>query len=499
MKKLFGKENIYKWFLLIGYILLLAPFVYAVFYSMPANDDFALGINWWGGNIIVEGFKRMAWNYLHWFGQSGTIAILIQVILNPLYWFENAGHSFGICMVIVFLAITIGTLIGIRRLVGLLAECEKPVVFDVFTFLVAVIIFSCYYYNDVYSWWSGVPGYSLMMMFSVINCGNIVKYTKTHAKKDYMMMIIIGVITCSSLMNCVATGLFYLIYVYMKNYKDGDSFIKKTIPLVLYVVSGIITVAAPGNYDRMEYERYFGYDVKDPQFIPSAIVTAKRVISRAVITCLNKPWILLLFLSIILLGMFVKSESRPKLSILVISVVAIFVSAFGAVYPYVLGSSKDFESEFANRIYFVEDYIVFIGLALIAFRLGQLIGLSFNVTFSFKKIAISYMVLFVLAVVGTKINPYSTAFVPLDIVKKAELIKDTHYFWADILNEIATSEDQDVKVYRKDIEWCPYVYGVGLANSGVSDWPVGDDIYYAGCNQAAAKFYEKNSIELFLE
>jgi hypothetical protein len=138
-------------------------------------------------------------------------------------------------------------------------------------------------------------------------------------------------------------------------------------------------------------------------------------------------------------------------------------------------------------------------LALIAFRLGQLIGLSFNVTFGFKKIAVSYMALFVLAVVGTKINPYSTAFVPLDIVKKAELIKDTHYFWADILNEIATSEDQDVKVYRKDIEWCPYVYGVGLANSGVSDWPVGDDIYYAGCNQAAAKFYEKNSIELFLE
>ena len=107
MKELFKRDNVYKWVLLIGYILLLAPFVYAVFYSMPANDDFALGINWWGENIIVEGFKRMAWNYLHWFGQSGTIAILIQVILNPLYWFKNVGHSFGICMMIVFLVISL--------------------------------------------------------------------------------------------------------------------------------------------------------------------------------------------------------------------------------------------------------------------------------------------------------------------------------------------------------------------------------------------------------
>ena len=84
MKRILKSMTAYRWILLIGYILLLAPFVYAVFYSMPANDDYALGTNWWGANIFVEAFKRMQWNYLHWFGQSGTIAILIQVIFNPL-------------------------------------------------------------------------------------------------------------------------------------------------------------------------------------------------------------------------------------------------------------------------------------------------------------------------------------------------------------------------------------------------------------------------------
>ncbi len=499
MKNLFKKEQAYKWVLLVGYILLLAPFVYAVFYSMPANDDYALGTNWWGANIFVEACKRMAWNYMHWFGQSGVIAILIQVIFNPLYWFQNADHSFGIFMVIVFLVITIGTLIGIRRLVAMMSEKDNHVAHDVFTFLVSVIIFSCYYYNDVYNWWSGVPAYSLMMMFSVINCGNIVKYTQTKAKKDFIWMIVIGVITCSSLMNCVATGSFYLIYVFIRNWNDGDSFIKKAVPLFLYIISGIVTVAAPGNYDRMEYERYFGYDVKDPQFIHSGIVTIKRVVYRGVLTAANKPWILLIFLAIILLGIYLRPEKKPRLAILILSLVAVFASAFGAVYPYVLGSSKEFDSEFANRIYFVEDYIVFIGLAVIVLRFGQWIAIQFNVDLKLKRMAVSYIALLVLAVVGTKVNPYSTAFVPVDIVRRADLIRETYYFWDDILNEIENSEEADVKVYRKEIDWCPYVYNVGLANNGVSDWPIADDVFYCGCNQGVSRFFGKNSIELFLE
>ena len=61
------------------------------------------------------------------------------------------------------------------------------------------------------------------------------------------------------------------------------------------------------------------------------------------------------------------------------------------------------------------------------------------------------------------------------------------------------SSSFNVKVYRKDIDWCPYVYGVGLANNGISDWPIADDVYYCGCNQGVARFFGKNSIELFIE
>ena len=481
----------------LGYLVLFMPFIYSVFYSMPANDDFALGINWWGGNIISEGLHRVAWNYMHWFGQSGVIAILIQVILNPLYWFNNVGHSFGICMVISFIIIVTGIICGIRRLAYYVFDIENDIVLDGFTYLITLLLFTSYYYNDVYNWWSGIPGYSFMMMLNIWCCGQIAKWVHSKNKKDYIWMIILGIVTCTSLMNCVAVGLFYILFVFF-DANGGYSKIKKVIPFVFFVISGVITVAAPGNYNRMEFERYFGYDVQDPKYIFSALVTIKRVFARAILTVVYKPWIICIFLGILLLGIYCKPKIKLDIKRIVFAIVAVFISAIGAVYPYVLGSNKDYSSEFANRIYFVEDYLVFIGLAFVAFRIGQLIGCVVKIDFS-KRVKVSIVIVcFLLAIIITKINPYSTAFIPVDIVKQASLIKETYYFWDDILEEIKNSDSKDVIIRRKDIAWCPYVYTCGMSDN-TEKWPVGEGIYYSGSNQAASVLYGKDSIAIYFE
>lgn len=488
------KKLIIKIIILLGYIALFAPYIYSVYYSMPSNDDFPLGIKWWDANLLVEALKRTGWNYMNWFGQSGVIAIMIQVLLNPLYWFHNAGHSFGICMIIVFTAITFGTLYAARRLILLLADGIDAFVADVFTFLLALMIFTSYYYNDVYNWWSGVPGYSLMMMFAVFNFGNIAKYTQTHTKRDYIIMIIVGMITCTSLMNCVATGLFYLIYVFVVNSKDGDSFKHKAIPLICYIISGIITVAAPGNFRRIEFEKLNGKSATDPEYIHSALVTIIRVVRRFVETLAYKPWVIFIALLIIFAGQMVGAKNkRPDIRRLLLATIAVFVSAWGAVYPYVLGSSKQMDSEFANRIYFVEDYIVFIGIAVLLFRFGQWLS-------DYKAIdkRVYLTGLAVLAVV-TIVSPYRTYFVPKDIVDDAAKIKATWYFWDDILDEIESSPEDDVVITRTDVSWSRYVYTVNLVGDDSSDWVTGDDIYYCGCNQGVARLYGKNSVRVILE
>lgn len=489
-----NKKLLIKILILLAYIALFAPYLYSVFYSMPANDDYALGIKWWNANLLVEAIKRTGWNYMHWFGQSGIIAIMIQVLLNPLYWFQNAGHSFGICMIIVFAAITFGTLYAARRLIMLLTDGIDALFADLFTFLLALMIFTCYYYNDVYNWWSGVPGYSLMMMLAVFNFGNIVKYTQTHAKRDYIIMIIVGVITCTSLMNCVATGLFYLLYVFAINLRDGDSIKRKAIPLVCYIISGIITVAAPGNYERIEFEKINGRGGVEPEYISSAVITIVRVIKRFIETLLYKPWVLLLAVLIIFLGQLASVKGKKvDLKYLILGLVAVFIAAWGAVYPYVLGSAKTMDSELASRAYFVEDYIVFIGMAVLLFRFGQWLSANKSID---KKI---YTAVFAVFAIYTIATPFRTYFVPKDIVDNASLIKETWYFWDDILDEIESSEDEDVVVTRDELSWCRYVYPVGLVGDSYIDWITGDDIFYCGCNQGVARLYGKNTVRVVLE
>ena len=39
-------------------VVIFLPHIFNIYYSMPANDDFALSLNWWGKGIIGEAFMR---------------------------------------------------------------------------------------------------------------------------------------------------------------------------------------------------------------------------------------------------------------------------------------------------------------------------------------------------------------------------------------------------------------------------------------------------------
>ncbi|SEA52635.1 hypothetical protein SAMN02910384_01730 [Pseudobutyrivibrio sp. ACV-2] len=492
LKKINIKEILLRIPLIIGYIWLLSPFVYSVYYSMPANDDFAHGINWWGSNLVGEALHRAGWNYMHSFGQSGVFAAFTQVLFNPLYWFKDRGHSFGICMVIVFLLVIIGTLYAVRRLVKLLGAVQNSYVLDIFTFLLALLLLTSYYYSDVYNWWSGVPGYSLMMMVSMFAYGNIVKYNDTRSKKDYILMIILGMITCTCLMNCVATGIFYVIYVFIYNYKNGEKLTRKILPLVLYIFVGLLMIAAPGIRERS------GEDIP-VDYVEALMVTAYRVKTRFTVSYQTRPWIILFIVLILLAGMMVKSEKKPKILVIIMGYLCSLVAAFGAVAPYVVGSHKTYDSEFTPRIYFVEDYLVFIAFAVLTFRLGQWLAVKIDREIQWKiVIPLGLCCVLINYIYCANHQEEIGVLIPSDIKEHVALIKESYYFWDDIIDEIIESPDMDVEIYRQNVDWCQYVYYTSL-DDGTSDWDWSGDkkIYYGGCNQCAAIFYGKDRIRVY--
>ena len=60
--KLKNDKSVYglkQYMLILMYIIVFIPYVFCIYNSMPANDDFALSLNWWGKGIVGEAIERV--------------------------------------------------------------------------------------------------------------------------------------------------------------------------------------------------------------------------------------------------------------------------------------------------------------------------------------------------------------------------------------------------------------------------------------------------------
>ncbi len=489
MNRLFDKKYLHRWFLAVAYVLVFASFIYSIYYSMPANDDFAWAIEWWSGNRFVEMFHRIGWNYTNSWGNSGIFAIAIQVLLNPLYLFNNSAHSFGISMIIANAIIMFGILWAVRTIFKYMFRIASQRVLDFLTFAVALLVTTSYYYSDVYNWWSGTPGYSGMMMMCMITWAAILRYLDDTDKTGrYIGMIILGMITCTSMMYCVAVGAFYVLFTFIVERDNDDSIVKKLVPIFMYVIAGVLMVIAPGIGARMSNENSAGYSLKD-----GLVVTAHRILSRLIDTLQTKPWVLGILVIILFIGMYAGSKKKINIFVVVLGFVMVTISAFSGVLLYVYGSAKKIDSEFTPRVYYVEDYMMFIGGALVAYAVGawfvQLIGR--RIRWQVAAIA-SVAAIIVTGFYSLRSGGYNTV-IQYDIVQKRQLIKESWNFWDDILQQIqAAKPGSDIVIERDNVDWCQYSYYVSLDD--IPREPLDEDARYGNCNQCASKFYGMRSI-----
>lgn len=486
------KNKWYVFVLVVGYIALFAPFVYSIFYSMPANDDFAWAIDWWSDNRLIEALHRIKYNYMITYGNSGLVAIFIQVMLHPMHLFNNVGHSFGICMIVANVIIFTVLLTSVRRLFKYMFDVESEAVLDVVTFLVAALVTTTYYYSDVYNWWSGTPGYAGMMMMSVLTCSMITKYLYTREQKTYIAMIIFGLIACTSMMYDVVIGGFYVLAVFIIDKNKSDSLKKKALPLVLYIIMGVIQVIAPGNYTRMDVEDRYSQGM-----VAAIIVTAKRILGRLITTIATKPWVLLLFFFILWIGYVVGCKKKVCILNVILGLIVTFVSSFIGVLLYVYGQDKRIDSEFTPRIYYVEDYLVFIGFAIAIFALGCWLKQISKINISTNVAAIFACIAGVAVIAVSLVSGKYHEIIQVDIVAKADIIRDSYYLWDGIIDEVIAADDgADVVIERENVTWCQYSYYTSFDD--IPRKTLTEEDKYGTCNQCASKYYGVDSILVYL-
>ena len=474
------------------YILFFVPYIYSIYYSMPATDDYAWAIEWFSTNRLVEVMKRVQWNYMNWFGQSGVFAVVIQILFNPLYWFKDKGHSFGICMVIVYFLIVVGLICAIKGLAKSLLKIEDDFVRSIFTFLVIALLFTTYYYNDVYNWWSGTPGYSMMMVVMLFCMKNISEYANEQLNKHYIKMVLLGMIACTGLMNCVAIGLFYF-YKIIFNKKCLGNAKKNIVPFAFYVISGIFTVVAPGNYRRTD-----SYDKDNVDYIGSIGVTIYTVITRAINTLIKYPWTLAIFIIIILIASLLKKTENGSIKKVFICTVLITLAAIGALYPYVAGERKQIGEEFAPRAFFITDYIMFIGFAFVAFELGRWLSCRFDINMTKNKIAFISTLVILISVITAKVEGTLMYIVQYDIYRQRTQIVEIYNVWEDIIEEIQTSTDNEIIIKKENVPWTRFSYPVGIDSGEYSR--IEDNLnFYGNVNQCTQIWYTKDIIKVYID
>ncbi|WP_099392343.1 hypothetical protein [Pseudobutyrivibrio ruminis] len=490
----FNKSRIISFFVFfIGYALLFLPFVFSVYYTMPANDDYAWALKWWSDNRFIETFERVRWNYMNCYGNSGLLAIVIQVLINPLYLFDNAGHSMGIYMIVADVIIFSGIILSFRKIYQNLFEIEAGLQLNLITFFTTAILATTYYYNDVYNWWSGMPGYSFGMLLGLATIAKLTKYFNTKKTKDYVAMIILGVLACTNMMFDVFVGATYVLLVFVFNKAKGDKLIKKVMPLVAFIISGVIQVIAPGNYGRMDR-----FDLERQGIGTSIYITFFRVVQRFLLTLKGKPWTLLFFLIILSLGLYYGTKKNIRLVNIILGAFVTIFSAFGGVILYVFGQDKGIDTEFATRINFFSDYITFIGMAIVTFAIGCWIKQKFNVML--KKSVLLVAVTGITLGLGalTLLTGKYNEIIQINIIQRADVIRESYYFWNEIIDEVIAAEDgADVVIKRENVDWCPYSYYTSFDDSVLP--ALTEEEKYGTCNQCASLYYDVNSIVVILD
>ena len=301
-------------------------------------------------------------------------------------------------------------------------------------------------------------------------------------------MIILGMVTCTSMMYCVAVGSMYVTFSFIMRYKNGESIKRKVLPLVLYIIAGVLMAIAPGNYTRMSNENTSGYSLFN-----AVIVTACRIWLRAKTTIQTKPWAVAILLIVLIVGIYVGSAKKQNIFVIAFGYLCVIVSAFSGLLLYVYGSAKQLDSEFTPRVYYVEDYMMFIGTAIVLFAMGAWIKQKLCVQIK-DSITIGLVCLCIFAgcIFSIKGDSYQQ-IIQYDVYQKSALIKESWYFWNEILDEVVAAEDgADVVINRENVDWCQYSYYVSLDE--IPRETLSEDAKYGNCNQCASKYYGVDSI-----
>ncbi len=489
MKSLFNKKS--NIMLFGAYILVMLPMCYAIWFSVPASDDFAFGINSISDNIIANAWGYSLFCYGHHSGR--WLTFFVQKIINPLNLHVHLGHWYGVYMIVFFIITTAIIIYSIRTIVGKLIDGIRA---DIVTLLILAVFYTTNYYSEVFNWYVGGTAYALPVALLLLSMSFTVRYIDTHEKRYYVGLILAGILPATNEFLDVPIGIGYLFLAFyldretmLKNDKAERSkaIAKQLMPLIIFIICGLSVVLAPGNWGRQEsYAVTSSLTGGLTQTIIDILVRVKELF-------FTHSWSLILYIGIFLLGFLDKREEKVSPLTAILAVLTLAIATFGGLFPYVYG--RAFTNTYVDvRMEYVLEVLMELTIAIAAIMLGKLLqGLI-----SQRGIyALSLVVVIGALALMVRANSF-TSIVQVDIVRHSDLLQESYAMWDGIIAEIEQSSEDDVVIHRdKEPEWSPYFLYMGITEG--DDFDLDMDTIYSFESIMPNVYYGKKSITLYYD
>lgn len=487
MKNITSRKNLA--FLILGLIGILTcvSYFFCIYYSVPASDDFAMSLGRDGFNGWIDEFVQDI--IFFWKERGGGVFYFAtQLLFNPLNMHVHLGHAYGLYMIIAFIGLIICMLLGLYSLFDLMLGKSERYYSIILTAIILIAFLQNDYYVEAYNWYVGMNAYviPLAMLFLTVFLWNEYGYKEKNGY--YIASIITGAIAANAFLYDVTLGIVFLYLVFYKNIFHKDGMLKKSIPLVVYILVGIVTVLAPGNFARQQiygepYSLVFG--IKHSAY---SLVYFNYSYLR------YKPLSVLTILIVFLLGVWLHNEISSKVNILnvILCCLCFVIAEYGVILPYMFGRSMT-DVYMDVRVRFFLDVLIIVSMCILSFMIGTIIG-NIELTFLNGK-TISFICggVLLIEVVFILLSGNVKKISSVDICYKASDIEKSYELWDGILLEIERNPETETIVTRDyNVAWNKYFLYSGMEPEEEYAQPL--DTFYSGDQILPNVYYKKEKI-----
>ncbi len=452
MNKLYDKIKANSW--ILGILFIILPFVMSIFFSVPSADDFTEAIKVSSGkNVFITAIKNANGCWIGWGGQWPIQ--FLEIICNPLIYFNETGHAVGMVLIFTFLIFVLLIYFFIKNVLKTFVGVENnKIIRAVFAFTLIALLNSGIY-TEIFYWFVG-NCYLWELEFILLNLIFIVKYSLNCNIKNGIILSLIGFVACFGYMYAISAGIFYLIVMYDKDMKSMKSFINRFYPLLFMILGGCLAVFAPGNFVR--HKNY-----ADEVNIVVALLRSVSEMAKYYVEVYSNVVFLLCMVVLFIIPIMFPDMIEKKIKVSpIILIVGQIISTFGAIFCVSLGYS---DASFPNRIVFIINSTIVLWSSISFFALGKYISVreKFKNGLVRKVVALFVLVLIIVASNLEKNNLHEMPWVKI-LEKISDIAAESRYY-RGIIKKIKTCKDTYIIIedYSCDIpEETGIIKNIGL-------------------------------------